>query len=57
MIDDRIDRLERFYHLKLKKGLAHDDAMLKVERKFSPTRYELRMLDQRIAGKPKGDQT
>lgn len=56
MIDDRIDRLERFYHLKLKEGLAHDDAMLKVERKFSPTRYELRMLDQRIAGNLKGRQ-
>jgi hypothetical protein len=52
MIDERIDRLLNFYRLKRGEGLSHDDAMLKVEHKFSPTASELRMLEKRIDGKP-----
>jgi hypothetical protein len=48
MIQDKAERMLRFYKIKLGEGLSAEAAMEKTERKFTPSAYELTVLNERL---------
>jgi hypothetical protein len=48
MIQDKAERMLRFYKIKLGEGLSAEAAMEKTKRKFTPSAYELTVLNERL---------
>jgi hypothetical protein len=49
MIQDKAERMLRFYKIKLGEGLSAEAAMEKVKYKFSPSAFELATLSASLA--------